>query len=134
MSICRSSKPDRLLGYEGRGKKQEALDLFEEAFDLSPENAVVLSTYGQRLLAKGQKERANEMLESALETFVAEMDSGILRSNDLTRLRQTARLLKRDDVLERLEEWEVQSGSSKTLFSERLLAISTSEEEAVNPD
>ncbi len=101
---------------------------------MSPENAVVLSTYGQRLLAKGQKERANEMLESALETFVAEMDSGILRSNDLTRLRPTARLLKRDDVLERLEEWEVQSGSSKTLFSERLLAISTSEEEAVNPD
>ncbi len=122
------------LGYEGRGKKLEALDLFEEALELSPENAVVLSTYGQRLLAKGQKERANEMLKSALETFVAEMESGNLRSNDLTRLRQTARLLKRDDVLERLEEWEEKIGSNKSLFSERLLAISTSEEEAINPN
>jgi molecular chaperone DnaK (HSP70) len=122
------------LGYERSGKKQEALDLFEEAFDLSPENAVVLSAYGQRLLAKGQKERATEMLESALETFVSELESGGLRSNDVSRLRQTARLLKRDDVLERLDGWEEQSCSTTSLFSERLLAISTSEEETINPD
>lgn len=122
------------IKYEQIGKKREALDLMEEALELGPDSPAVLSAYGQKLFAKGQKERATQMLERALESYVEDLESGDLRSGDLPLLRQTAKLLERDDVLEQLEGWEEQRSATASLFSERLLASATGEEDAISPD
>lgn len=121
------------LRHDQAGRVQRADTLFRQALDLGPDQPVVLSSYGERLLKRGDREAGEDMLERALELFLQAREFGTLESNDIWRLEHTARLLKRSDLIDEIRRWGRAREGTGQLYKREFLASPRSHEDTIKP-
>lgn len=112
------------LAKENAGRKDDAMELLEEANQLSPNNPVVMSVLGDRLLTREQKDRGRQMLKDARDLFREMLHNGSLRQQDVGRSERLASFLNDKEFLKELEAYADTSTSRGRVFSEEYLAAS----------
>ena len=110
------------LAKENAGRKDEAMELFEEANQMSPNNPVVMSVLGDRLLTRAQKDRGREMLKDARDLFREMLHNGSLRLQDVGRSERLASFLNDKEFQRELEAYADSDSSRGQVFSEEYLA------------
>jgi predicted Zn-dependent protease len=110
------------LAKENAGKKDDAMKLLEEAIQWSPNNPIVMSVLGDRLLTHDQKDRGRGMLKDARDLFREMLRNGSLKQQDVGRSERLATFLNDKKFLEELSVYADSNTSRARVFSEEYLA------------
>jgi Flp pilus assembly protein TadD len=121
------------LSHERASRNNEAETYFEKALDLSPDQPVLLCTYGERLLRRGEREVGQKMLEKALEIFLQAHQQGNLPTKDIWRVRKAVTLLDRNDLLDEIDRWEQATQGADKLYANEFLAAAKNADKTINP-
>jgi molecular chaperone DnaK len=115
------------LAKENGGRKNDAMELLEEANQLSPNNPIVMSVLGNRLLTCEQRDRGRQMLSDARDIFREMLHNGSLRQQDLGRSERLASFLNDRAFQKELEAYADSITSRDNLFSEEYLAATVNQ-------
>lgn len=116
------------LTMERSGKHERAIELFEQANQLSDRNPVVMAALGERLLTGNKKERGREMQRQANELFKEMLKHGSLQLDDVGRAIRLASFLNDQGFVKELTKYESSLSKKAKLYSEENLAVSIKNE------
>lgn len=116
------------LTMERSSNEDRAMELFEEANQLSDRNPVVMAALGDRLLTRNKKERGREMLREANELFREMLNHGSLQLEDVGRAIRLASFLNDQEFLTELGKYESKLSKKSKLYAEEFLAVSIKNE------